>query len=632
MSKQTCIQCGTKDELCATMCSKCGTPYPVPDPDEAQEIEKGQLIANRYVILGRIGQGGMGCIYKVQDNTLGEVVALKTLLPAYVQDKIVVDRFFNEARIARGLSHPHIVRVHDIGTADSIVYISMELLPGSTLRSMIDKMASGKRIPLNAILRMFDALCAALEYAHKYTVHRDIKPGNVMVLPDGTVKLMDFGISKLMSNPNLTPSSMVMGTPHYMSPEQLKNSADVDGRADIFSVGVMLYEALTGAIPTGLGQRSAIQNQIPPALVPIVQKCCNDDPLQRYQTVTDLRNALRLVREQFETGIKPGLATDSNIFGPATISAPIITAPSTVSRKLAALVAVGLICAPAYVGLSWAKGARMAALEQAAEDINAQAQADASKPVAQTGDSLTQVHQLIMNAKSAAVSAADSDLDSALLEEAKTLYKQATSTRSDDGAMKLSWQALHRYLAVAYAPKAMEFIPESESLSAFLIDIEEVSVGEFWRFVDTHKWRVHPEAKRLSMDDPISFVTYYDAASFLYSQQPAKRLPTEAHIEQAVSTVQNRLDENPDHEDGTSWGWENFFNLTRLKNEDQSPTILMETDVVILQVQEDSNSIQLSPPDNINYEHFSPNVGFRGVIELPTSVAEVKAWIKENNL
>ena len=169
-----------------------------------RDIKTGDTVAGRYEIRGSVGRGGMGCIYRVFDKILGEEVALKTLLPDHVDDKIVLERFFNEARIARNLSHPNIVRVHDIGQSQDVVYISMELLKGKSLRQMLDQLQPGQRLPIAGILRMFDALCAALDYAHHFTIHRDIKPENVMILTDGSVNLMNFGNSKLITNKNLT--------------------------------------------------------------------------------------------------------------------------------------------------------------------------------------------------------------------------------------------------------------------------------------------------------------------------------------------------------------------------------------------------------------------------------------------
>ena len=242
-----CPKCGAAYPSGHQMCVRCGTRLPgATGSTGAGEgsgkaagsiFHRGQVVANRYTVIDMIGRGGMGCIYKVRDNTLDEDVALKTLLPKFTNDRHVVDRFFNEARIARQLSHPNIIRVHDIGMAGTVVYISMEYVQGRSLREWLDSIPPGQRMPVSYALRLMIQLSAALEFAHKFTVHRDLKPENVMITSEGKVKLMDFGISKLKSSVQLTSAQMVMGTPKYMSPEQLKDSSSVDHRSDIYALG-----------------------------------------------------------------------------------------------------------------------------------------------------------------------------------------------------------------------------------------------------------------------------------------------------------------------------------------------------------------------------------------------------------
>lgn len=315
MARVKCPKCFHVNPDGEDKCTRCGQPLPriridarpgptpaSPDPTEPQ-FTRGQVVAARYSVLNLIGRGGMGAIYKVHDNVLGETVALKTLLPQFVRDKMVVERFFNEAKIARRLAHPNIVRVHDIGNAEGSVYISMEYVQGISLRAMLEAMPAGQRLALVKVLTVIDALCAALEYAHQFTVHRDIKPENIMVTADGTVKLMDFGISKLMADTRMTAASMVMGTPFYMSPEQLKNSRDVDARADIYSVGVLLYESLTGNVPTGVPKpASQVSSEVPPALDGIILKCVATDPRERYANATELRAALKPILDLVQSG------------------------------------------------------------------------------------------------------------------------------------------------------------------------------------------------------------------------------------------------------------------------------------------------------------------------------------------
>ncbi|MCC6796294.1 MAG: protein kinase [Candidatus Hydrogenedentes bacterium] len=334
MTKIKCPVCEHTNDSTRKDCSHCGAPLPkvrVQSGDKPAQphahgssqstFRKGQVVANRYTILDLVGKGGMGCIYRVTDNTLKEQVALKTLLPQYLRDKMVVERFFNEARIARQLSHPNIVRVHDIGMADQILYISMEYLTGKSLRGMLDELLPGERLPVKDTLKVMIDLCTALEYAHQYTVHRDLKPENIMVTPDGVLKLMDFGISKLMTTNKLTATAVVMGTPHYMPPEQFKDSSTVDARADIYSIGVILYEMLTGNLPTGVSKpASQILRDVPPALDPIIAKCVEPDPNNRYASVTELKQALNEVLELLRGGtmeskksIKPAPSSEGSL-------------------------------------------------------------------------------------------------------------------------------------------------------------------------------------------------------------------------------------------------------------------------------------------------------------------------------
>lgn len=309
MAKLKCTHCGCVNPAEKKSCRKCGTPLPRVSIDGGAALEKGadqflrgQIVANRYTVLDLVGRGGMACIYKVEDNTLKETVALKTMLPEFTKEKALVDRFYNEAKITRQLTHPNIIRVHDFGMADGVMYISMELLEGRTLRGVLDGLKPGQRLPVKTALRIMDQLCAALHYAHDYTIHRDIKPENVMVLNDGTVKLMDFGISKLRADSSLTSTSMVMGTPHYMSPEQLKDSRNVDVRTDVYSMGVMLYEVMTGNIPTGVPKpASQIMKETPPDIDRIIETCMQPDPISRYQSIQELRTAIRAILDLVES-------------------------------------------------------------------------------------------------------------------------------------------------------------------------------------------------------------------------------------------------------------------------------------------------------------------------------------------
>ena len=205
--------------------------------------------AGRYEILGELGRGGMGVVYRAKDPLIGRTVAVKTIrLSAEgtgLSHAQLVERFQTEARAAGLLTHPNIVVIYDVGEADGVYYITMELVNGKSLQSMLD---AGEKFSLPRLLGIMEQVCSALQYAHDHrVVHRDIKPANIMLGADDFVKITDFGTAQIMQY-GAAQQTSTMGTPGYMSPEQIKGKA-VDGRTDIFSLGVMLYEMTTGQKP-----------------------------------------------------------------------------------------------------------------------------------------------------------------------------------------------------------------------------------------------------------------------------------------------------------------------------------------------------------------------------------------------
>src|ERR1700761_7767550 len=254
----------------------------------------------RYEITGELGRGAMGVVYKALDPTIGRTVALKTMrLDVHGLDaQEMVRRFQNEARAAGVLNHPNIVTIYDAGERDGIFYIAMEFIEGTTLHEILTE----KRVlATDEVLQYTRQIARGLDYAHSNgIVHRDIKPANIMITANGTVKIMDFGIAK--TGGQVTNTGQVLGTPNYMSPEQVKGRA-LDGRSDLFSLGVILYEMLTGEKPF-VGQNVTtiiykIVNENPitprdldvtvhPGLSAIVTKALAKAPDDRYQTGADL--------------------------------------------------------------------------------------------------------------------------------------------------------------------------------------------------------------------------------------------------------------------------------------------------------------------------------------------------------
>jgi HAMP domain-containing protein len=218
--------------------------------DDGLVLEPGRLLGNRYEIKEVLGAGGMGMVYKATDRELGDIVAIKTLRPEMLKtDPEALNRFRSEIRLARLISHRNVVRTHDIGETGGLYYITMEFVEGKSLKDLI---VSRGRLPVGVVVPIAKQLCRALEVAHEAgVIHRDIKPQNMVVEGDGVLKVMDFGIARLAqrkADAGFTQAGMVVGTPEYMAPEQLLGD-DIDVRADIYSAGVVLYEALTGRVP-----------------------------------------------------------------------------------------------------------------------------------------------------------------------------------------------------------------------------------------------------------------------------------------------------------------------------------------------------------------------------------------------
>ena len=275
-----------------------------------------------YEIVELLGQGGMGEVYRARDTRLGRDIALKVLPRDLAQDPDRRQRFEREARAAAGVNHPHIVTLHSVEEADTVLFLTMELVEGQSLRQFV----TGSGLPLEKLLDLAIPITEAVHAAHRQGIaHRDLKPENVMVTPAGWVKVLDFGLAKLTqtdrNDPGMTQLATMVtsegprGTVSYMSPEQAEGKP-LDHRTDIFSLGVVLYEMATGSrpfqgdstastlsailrdSPRSLGD---IRKELPPNLNRIVQRCLAKDPDRRFQTALDLRNELELLREETRT-------------------------------------------------------------------------------------------------------------------------------------------------------------------------------------------------------------------------------------------------------------------------------------------------------------------------------------------
>jgi tRNA A-37 threonylcarbamoyl transferase component Bud32 len=237
-----------------------------------------------------IGQGGMGAVYKARQTKLDRTVAVKILPAEWGRDPAFAERFAREARALARLSHPHIVAVHDFGEAGGLFYLVMEFVDGVNLRQLLE---CGRLQPEQA-LQIVPQICEALQYAHEEgIVHRDIKPENILLDRRGQVKIADFGLAKLMrpsaAEFTLTGTRQVMGTLNYMAPEQRTRPQDVDHRADIYSLGVVLYEMLTGQLPLGRFPAPSDQVSVDQRLDEVVFHALDQDPAKRYQRVSEIK-------------------------------------------------------------------------------------------------------------------------------------------------------------------------------------------------------------------------------------------------------------------------------------------------------------------------------------------------------
>ena len=262
-----------------------------------------QVLGGRYLLKDKVGSGGMATVYRAQDQVLDRTVAIKIMLPQYAADATFAARFKQEAQAAAGLQSPYIVGIYDWGKDGDTYYIVMEYLRGTDLKSGI---RSHGALDPKKVAQIGSQICGALSVAHKHEIiHRDIKPQNIMVLPDGNIKVMDFGIARA-KNSHLTQDNNVLGTAHYVSPEQARGQ-ELGPTSDIYSLGVVMYECATGQVPFDGEDAISVavkqMNELPvppsqlnpnldPTLERIILRCMEKDAANRYQTADELRQAL----------------------------------------------------------------------------------------------------------------------------------------------------------------------------------------------------------------------------------------------------------------------------------------------------------------------------------------------------
>jgi tRNA A-37 threonylcarbamoyl transferase component Bud32 len=281
-------------DLAKPQSSSAGGPALMPAPS----IEEIGRQFPELILLDLIGQGGMGAVYKAIQPKLDRTVALKVLLAKRTGDPAFAERFAREARALARLDHPHIVRIYDFGERGELFFLLIEYVDGMNLREL---MRMGQMTPGEA-LGIVPQLCDALHYAHREgVVHRDIKPENILVDQNGKAHIADFGLAKLSDakgmNPTLTHAHQVMGTLHYMAPEQVEQPLQVDHRADIFSLGVVLYEMLTGQLPLGRFSPPSISSVVGQRVDEAVMRSLERNPDARFQDAAEFKD---------EVGCEPG--------------------------------------------------------------------------------------------------------------------------------------------------------------------------------------------------------------------------------------------------------------------------------------------------------------------------------------
>ncbi|MFC2161564.1 protein kinase [Acidobacteriota bacterium] len=331
-----CPKCLTDNTPDSKFCNSCGLEFdsmdkiPVPPTKTLKTpteiLTRGSLFANRYEIIDELGKGGMGKVYRVEDKTIKQEIALKLIKSDIAADKKTIERFKNELKTTRNIRHKNVCAMYDIGEDKGTNFITMEYVRGGDLKKLIRRT---KQLTVGTTISIAKQICEGLSEAHSLgVVHRDLKPNNIMIDDNGNARIMDFGIARTLRGKSLTGSGIMIGTPEYMSPEQVEGK-DVDLRSDIYSLGIVLYEMLTGRVPfegdspftIGVKHKSEIplnpkelNSQIPDDLSHVILRCLEKDKAKRYQSAEELRDELAAFEKGMPTTEResPGRKTSTS--------------------------------------------------------------------------------------------------------------------------------------------------------------------------------------------------------------------------------------------------------------------------------------------------------------------------------
>ncbi|MDW3226944.1 MAG: serine/threonine protein kinase [Acidobacteriota bacterium] len=366
-----CPACRAENAASSRFCGSCATPLQdtgapleaAPDGPRTVrastvELARGNRLAGRYEIIEELGRGGMGKVFKAYDHKISEVIALKLIRPEISAQEKAIERFKNELKFTRRITHRRICRMYDLGEEDFLYYITMEYVAGEDLKRFVRRAG-----PLNAgkAVMIAGQICDGLAEAHRIgAIHRDLKPQNIMIDADGNAKIMDFGIARFTEMERVTGSGVMIGTPEYMSPEQAE-LGEVDARSDIYSLGVVLFEMVTGrvpfegATPLSLAMKHKMEvprnvrewnAQVPAGLAAVIARCLEKDPAKRYPSAEELKAALEDAGRDIPTAEWPAPAGAAAAKTPAAPGARKIPVP---------LIAAGVVIAAAAVYFIFSK-------------------------------------------------------------------------------------------------------------------------------------------------------------------------------------------------------------------------------------------------------------------------------------